>query len=392
MRILLFTQHFYPGYKAGGVLKAVVNLVGTLNNEIEFKIVTSDRDLGDTEAYLNIIKNQWLSIGNAKVMYVKAKLKNLFEFTSILKNVPHDVLYLNGFFNFNFTVLPLIIRRLGFYKNKPIVLEPHGNFSPGAMKIKAKKKRYFIKIVKALRLYHGIVWQATSELEASEIRSVMGDVAKKILVAPYLLSNPDINFGEQLPQKKFTRQSGSLRLIFLSRISPKKNLSTLLEILKKVEAAVTLTIYGPIEDHNYWNKCNLIIKKLPKNIKVNYNGGITSNLVPHTFVEHDLFVFPTLGENFGHVIYEALSVGTAVIVSDQTPWKQDKEGAIEVISLEKIDDWVAIIEKWASSSDEELIDYRRIVYSYIKKYDQANDSAEKNRNLFKFAMEINNKF
>jgi glycosyltransferase involved in cell wall biosynthesis len=31
-------------------------------------------------------------------------------------------------------------------------------------------------------------------------------------------------------------------------------------------------------------------------------------------------VFPTLGENFGHVIAESLSASCPVICSDQTPW------------------------------------------------------------------------
>ena len=36
--------------------------------------------------------------------------------------------------------------------------------------------------------------------------------------------------------------------------------------------------------------------------------------------QHDLFLFPTLGENFGHVIVEALLTGCPVVISDQTQW------------------------------------------------------------------------
>ena len=36
----------------------------------------------------------------------------------------------------------------------------------------------------------------------------------------------------------------------------------------------------------------------------------------------DLFVFPTLGENFGHVVLESLAAGTPVIVGNDTPWHQ----------------------------------------------------------------------
>ncbi len=36
---------------------------------------------------------------------------------------------------------------------------------------------------------------------------------------------------------------------------------------------------------------------------------------------YHLLVLPTRGENFGHVILEALLAGCPVLVSDQTPWR-----------------------------------------------------------------------
>src|SRR5690606_22656373 len=38
-----------------------------------------------------------------------------------------------------------------------------------------------------------------------------------------------------------------------------------------------------------------------------------------------LFLFPTLGENFGHVILEALTAGCPVLISDRTPWRNLKQ-------------------------------------------------------------------
>ena len=37
--------------------------------------------------------------------------------------------------------------------------------------------------------------------------------------------------------------------------------------------------------------------------------------------QHDLFLLPTLGENFGHAIVEALHAGCPVLISDKTPWR-----------------------------------------------------------------------
>ena len=34
----------------------------------------------------------------------------------------------------------------------------------------------------------------------------------------------------------------------------------------------------------------------------------------------DILVLPTKSENYGHVVFEALSVGCIPIISDRTPW------------------------------------------------------------------------
>lgn len=79
-------------------------------------------------------------------------------------------------------------------------------------------------------------------------------------------------------------------------------------------------IYGPIEDDSYWKECQIEIEKLPKNVTVNYCGLVSHDAVHEIFSKYDAFLFPTFSENYGHVIAEALAVGTPVIISDQTPW------------------------------------------------------------------------
>ena len=37
--------------------------------------------------------------------------------------------------------------------------------------------------------------------------------------------------------------------------------------------------------------------------------------------KHHVFLFPTLGENFGQVILEAMTAGCAILISDATPWR-----------------------------------------------------------------------
>jgi glycosyltransferase involved in cell wall biosynthesis len=44
--------------------------------------------------------------------------------------------------------------------------------------------------------------------------------------------------------------------------------------------------------------------------------------------QHHLFLFPTRGENFGHVIHEALRAGLPLLISDQTPWQRLAEQGV----------------------------------------------------------------
>ena len=53
-KILIFIDWFTPGFKAGGPIKSVSNIVNSLFNEFDFYIITSDRDINETEPYQNI--------------------------------------------------------------------------------------------------------------------------------------------------------------------------------------------------------------------------------------------------------------------------------------------------------------------------------------------------
>ena len=43
-KILIFIDWYLPGYKAGGPIQSVANLVANLKEEFEFSIVTRDTD------------------------------------------------------------------------------------------------------------------------------------------------------------------------------------------------------------------------------------------------------------------------------------------------------------------------------------------------------------
>jgi glycosyltransferase involved in cell wall biosynthesis len=388
--ILTFSSFYLPGFRGGGPIRTIANMVERLSDDFEFRIVTSDRDLGDSKPYPNIQVESWISVGKAMVFYTNNL--SFLNFAKIMRTTSYDLLYLNSFFDPKFTLQPIIARV--FNLKKPLILAPRGEFSKGALQIKSWKKKPFLLFARYSGLYADAVWHASTDAEAKDIdqnflkTSERVRVARNISVAGDLLATPtQITNAEDSHHKTEERL---LRVCFLSRISPMKNLDYALEILAKVQTKVFFEIYGPREDLIYWRKCDALIQALPHNIKANYLGPVDNSRVAEIIGMHDLFFVPSRGENFGHVFMESLSAGVPILVSDQTPWRDlEKQNLGWDIPLDKPDSFVAAIEKSATLNEQQRLDVRRncINFSQAKAYDPF--TVEDNRALFINALTVN---
>jgi glycosyltransferase involved in cell wall biosynthesis len=147
---------------------------------------------------------------------------------------------------------------------------------------------------------------------------------------------------------RFPKKTGQLRIAFLSRIAPKKNLDGVLAMLsdETLRGEIDLAIYGPVDDSEHWDRCQEIIRTLPPNIRVHYEGAVENDQVSGTLARHHLFFFPTLGESFGYVILESLLAGCPVLLSDTTPWANlEPAKAGWALPLEDLDSFVDIVQK-----------------------------------------------
>lgn len=385
-KILIPSPFYFPGYKAGGALRTVTNMVNHLSDDFEFWIITRDRDLGDTAAYTDIRHNQWQQVGDAMVYYLSPESCTIRGIGKLISETEHDILYINSFFDPDFTIKPLLARRFGLIPNKPAVVAPRGEFSTGAIKLKYLKKTIYIQFAKLLNLYGNVTWQASSELELQDIIRIMHENPEFIHIAL------DLPARATAPEKidvsvNSNSDNNVLKVIFLSRISQKKNLDYALKVLCKVKTVVAFDIYGPAEDPDYWQLCTDLIKELPTNVTVKHLGSVHPDQVPEIFSLYDLFFFPTLGENYGHVIAESLSVGTPVLLSDQTPWRDMRPERLGWdFALDNMDAFVKIIEEYATIPATKKHDRRRYI---IKKTVErlANPKVfEDNRDLFQCAI------
>ena len=315
--ILIVCDYFTPAYKAGGPPRSISNLIEQTSDLFSFRVVTRDRDLSDRVPFPNCKSGSWQRMHGAEVLYLPPDRVNFRTFRSILRETPYDVLYLNSFFSPRFTILPLALRRLRLVPWRPLVLAPRGELSAGALGLKRWKKWAFIQFARMTKLYGDVLWQASSEYEEASIRNVFG-LAASVRIAPNLRNHlAKEDFRETVCHKA----AGSLSVVFLSRISRKKNLDGALRMLARQKGQIEFHIYGPREDGDYWNHCLRLIESMPLNIRVFDHGAADPDTVLSVFQRHHVFLLPTLGENFGFVILESLAAGCPVLISDQTPWR-----------------------------------------------------------------------
>lgn len=355
-------------------------MVERLGDEFEFRIVTSDRDMGDTAKYPGLIGSEWSQVGKAYVRYIDPQDMSLSALRRLIGQTPHDLIYLNSFFDPWFTIRILLNRLLGRTWGAPIVIAPRGEFSAGALALGRAKKSVYLGITRAIGLYAGLHWHASTEHEKEEIRQALGRVAEgRIGVARNLAQAA----GDECIRWLGRPTQSPVRVCFLSRISPKKNLDFCLKVLSRVRAPVDFSVYGPVESASYWNECQTLIAGLPEHIRVIHAGEVRPTDVLHSLSRHDLFFFPTRGENFGHVIHEALRAGLPALISDQTPWRDlAARGVGWAIPLQDVQGYVDAIEEVADWSPEEGRQCSERAQRYARSLDQDDELVSSNRRLF----------
>lgn len=313
-RLLILTDWFYPGFKAGGIITSCYDLAMLLKDEYSIFIMTSDRDLGDSQPYRGIPTDQWTSLDNINVYY--ASLKSL-GFRNIIRQIRKnniDFIYLSNMYSVWFAIFPLLIKRLGLIRQK-IFLSPNGMLQNFAVKIKPFKKKLYFTVLKLMRIPKFINFHATNLQEQNDITRTFGRQ----------LNISRIAYPPPVPQKPVVHRSkrpGELLLLFIGRIHPVKNLRFLLECLAKMSSRIELKVVGPAEDAAYFLKCKHLSEQLPRNISVTFTGAIPNAQVKNYIEQSHFLALPTSGENFGYAILEAFSVGRPVITSANTPWQK----------------------------------------------------------------------
>jgi glycosyltransferase involved in cell wall biosynthesis len=319
-KVLLLTDWYEPGYKAGGPIQSCRNFVAAMHEEFEISVLTSDRDLGEDHPYPEIRTDEWNTRApGISVYYADIKKLTSKKLTSLILGRQPDFIYLNSMYSYRFSVIPLLFS----WRDKitaQVVLAPRGMLQEGALQFKTAKKKFFISMLKVMGVPQKIIFHATDEQEKKDILQHFPK-AKEVVEIP--------NFSAPLPMhlKSIEKNPGKLRAVYISRIIAKKNLVFFLRVLGKLPEDINLhfDIYGEVEDADYWDQAKQVIGSLPSNIFVLDHGALPHEKVNETLEASHIFVLPSKAENFGHAIFESWSAARPCLISDKTPWHHLKK-------------------------------------------------------------------
>ena len=367
--IFILIPWFQPAYKGGGPIQSVANLTNQFTGQLLFKVFTSNLDLDKT--VLDVKTDSWIRHDKSTEVWYSSKKQGTFNIIRReIKRTNARDLFIIGIYSWKYNILPLL-----FCRNCRKIISVSGMLHPGALSQKRFKKKIYLGIWKLLGIQYQCEFHASNEEEKLYIQRIFGKKVN-IYIAP--------NFPRQIKQLSIPeKKAGHLQLISIALISPMKNHFLILEALSKCISNIEYNIYGPVKHSTYWNMCVELIKKLPKNILVNYHGDIPPFEVETALSKNQVFILPSKSENFGHAFYEALSAGKPLITSHNTPWNNLKEYMAGInVAIDKPQELIDAIEFFASMDVKEFEKWVSGAKDYCKKSISIEDIRQQHKEMF----------
>lgn len=365
--IVVMVAGYPPAYLGGGPIRTVEAMIETRAGTTTTRVITSGYDHHESGP-LDIPLGRWVSRGRAEVLYVdmKSLVRRLGMYREIYR-VRARVLYLNSLMSFYFSVLPLALHRVGALGVETVVVAPRGELDPGALALKRQKKNLFLRASRAIGLHSNVLWHASSALEADYIR------AKYPLA--HVLVKENETLVRSIDEVNALPREHQVTFAYLGRISEKKRVHTLVEAAGLVElpGQFRLMIHGG-GDPDYVTRCKGIADQL--DVDITFSGAIRHEDVADVFDAADYACFATAGENFGHVVGEAMARGCPVLIGDVTPWTERVvNGGGEIISDSGDPSvWAGTMRDLITASGpDERINRRRAALASFRSWDAERD-------------------
>ena len=197
---------------------------------------------------------------------------------------------------------------------RPYLVSPHGMLEPWALKQSRFKKKLADLFYQGPCLRGAHCLRATSMMEAESIRRA--GFRNPIALVPN---------GVNLPPKPLPPDprppNQPRRMLFLSRVHPKKGLLNLVNAWGRVRpAGWELLIVGP-DENGHKAEVQIEVERQGLAQQILFGGEVWGVARTEAYRGSDVFVLPTFSENFGLVIAEALACEIPVLTTRGAPWE-----------------------------------------------------------------------
>lgn len=375
-RLLIMISTFFPAKNGGGPVISLMNLANSIKNEFDIYFISDHHDFGSNQPYTEV-PNRWYEKDGYNIYYIPCNDSVKKNINNVIDEINPDVVYLNSILDYHYSI-PILLNKKIRKLEIPLIISARGELCDGAFKLKRYKKLPYITVLKKMGFFNGVIWHSTSGDETEGLIKNAGIDKKNIIKTENIPSIFNIS------QQKKIKTKGELKLVFISRIQQKKNLSLAISILNKIEhIKIQYDIYGPMEDKEYWNECMKLIHKSPNNINIEYKGQLNHSEVASTLIKYHCFFMPTYSENYGHAIVESMLCSVPVIISDQTPWNEiNEKNAGFAISLDDEREFLRTIKLIGLMNNDEYYKLVEECSKYINSVVRISEIINKNKEMF----------
>lgn len=224
------------------------------------------------------------------------------ELRSLIRRA--DIVHVHSLYLFH----TLAASRLALSHDTPYLVRPHGTLTRHHRARHRMRKALYRLIVENKTLAGAALFHCTSDREERELLEVLPNARTAVVPLPVHVV--------ALPRRK--ESDDSFRVLFLGRVAPKKRVDLVLgavEILAKRGVRIQVSVAGPIDPRSRPGIEVAARHAVSAGAQVSILGAVTGLRKWRLYANADAFVLPSLEENFGVSVVEAMMCGVPTVAT-----------------------------------------------------------------------------
>lgn len=341
MKVLQVSPAYYPALSFGGPIMTTLALNRLLCKNHQVTTLTTPLGLGSDDAADIVFDTPLPSPCGSSLIYQPYSGYQHFTWSPptlawLRKNARQfDVVLLQGVWNFPLMAAAWVCQQQGI----PYMVFPHGTLSEEAVMLRSGlKKRLMLAVFVRRMLERASRIVFTTPYEVRKVQNHL-----RLDITPAVIPNiVDATEFLSLPARGALRQhlgisDETIVLLHLGRVSPVKRLTTTVAALAQLRAAgrpVALVVVGG-DESGYQAAVTNLATDIGVSAEIYFTGLLGRDASKQALVDADIFVLPSMSENFGMAVAEAMLAKLPVVISDNVGLAQDVEasGAGVVVPL-----------------------------------------------------------